>query len=130
MRDDPDLPEIHELTRRAFLEANADLVAPFIGERELAIAAGEVREETRDEWQARFAGLLATSAFERWEDREPPRWGLSRDGTMAWLIEVVDAGGERAGAPFEFRSARLTVFERDANGWRRVVNAMTVAPTR
>lgn len=124
---DGSLMQVHELTRRSFLEADADLIAPHIGERELAISDGRVREETFAEWRARFGGALAAATFERWEDLEPPRWGASADGTMAWLVEVVAVAGTRGGARFADRTARLTVFERQDGRWRRVVNASTQA---
>jgi hypothetical protein len=125
--DPDDLLDVHEATRRAFLEGNADLIAPHIGERELAIAGGQVQEETFAAWRERFGGLLKSTAFDRWDDIEPPRYGVSADGTMAWLVEVVASGGTRDGARFATRTARLTVFERRDGRWRRVVNATTTA---
>ena len=120
---DASLEEVHELTRRSFIEGNAELIAPHIGERELV-----VREETLDEWRRRFSGALASARFDRWKDTEPPRSGISADGTMAWLIEVVELAGTRGEARFENRTARLTVFEKRDGRWRRVVNASTAAP--
>ena len=125
-----ELLEIHERTRRAFLESDADLVAPYIGDAELAIAGGLMREETRTAWRERFDGLLAATTFERWDDVAPPRYGMSSDGTMAWLVELVEMAGTRDDRPFTTRSARLTVFERSAGGWRRVVNATSEATQR
>ena len=125
---DASLEEVHELTRRSFIEGNAELIAPHIGERELVVSDGTVREETLDEWRRRFGGALAAARFDRWDDVEPPRSGISADGTMAWLIEVVELGGTRGEARFENRTARLTVFEKREGRWRRVVNASTAAP--
>jgi hypothetical protein len=122
---DPSLLAVHELTRRSFIEADAELIAPHIGERELAISDGRVREETFDEWRERFGGALRAATFERWDDLEPPRCGVSADGTMAWLVEVVEMAGSRGGKSFQSRSARLTVFEKRDGRWRRVVNAST-----
>jgi hypothetical protein len=125
-RDDS-LDDIHDLTRRSFLEANAELIAPHIGDRELVVSDGRAREETLAEWRQRFGSALAAVKFERWEDIEAPRSGVSADGTMAWLVEVVAMSGTRAAAPFESRTARLTVFEKKDGRWRRVVNASTAA---
>lgn len=125
MTNADDLERVHELTRRAFLEGDAELIAPHIGERELVVADGRVHEETIAAWRERFGGALRAATFERWEYVEPPRSGVSADGTMAWLIEVVDLGGTRGGNAFSSRTARLTVFERRDGRWRRVVNAST-----
>ena len=125
---DASLQEVHELTRRSFIEGNAELIAPHIGDRELVVSEGTVREETLAEWRRRFSGTLAEARFDRWEDVEPPRSGISADGTMAWLIEVVELAGTRGGSRFETRTARLTVFERRDGRWGRVVNALTTAP--
>ena len=121
------LNAVHELTRRSFLEANAELIAPHIGERELAIADGRVREETFAEWRERFGDVLESVRFDRWDDVEPPRSGSSADGTMAWLVEVVEVSGTRGEVPYRARTARLTVFEQRDGRWRRVVNASTEA---
>jgi hypothetical protein len=131
MRDHDDtLSAVHDLTRRSFIEANAELIAPHIGDRELVVSDGRVREETITQWRERFGGALASATFERWEDVEPPRSGVSADGTMAWLVEVVAMSGTRGAAPFESRTARLTVFEKRDGRWRRVVNASTTADQR
>ena len=124
---DPDaaLQKVHELTRRSFLEGTAELIAPHIGERELAVSDGEVRMETFAQWRERFGGVLSAVTFDRWDDVGTPRGGVSTDGTMAWLVEVVDVGGTRAERPFRSRTARLTVFEKRDGRWRRVVNAST-----
>ena len=122
-----ELDKVHELTRRSFLERDGELIAPHIGERELVVSEGQVREETIAEWRERFGGALKAARFERWDDIEPPRSGISADGTMAWLIEVVAMAGTRQDQPFESRTARLTVFERRDGRWRRVVNASTSA---
>ena len=119
------LNEIHELTPRAFLEGKAELIAPHIGEHELAVAEGRVREETFAEWRERFGDVLESVRFDRWDDVEPPRAGVSADGTMAWLVEVVDVAGTRGEVPHRARTARLTVFEKTDGRWRRVVNAST-----
>ena len=87
---DASLQEVHELTRRSFIEGNAELIAPHIGDRELVVTDGTVREETLLEWRRRFSGTLAETRFDRWEDVEPPRSGISADGTMAWLIPAGD----------------------------------------
>jgi hypothetical protein len=128
MRDHDDtLNFIHDLTRRSFIEANAELIAPHIGDRELVVSDGRVREETLPQWRERFGGALASTTFERWEDVEAPRSGVSTDGTMAWLVEVVAMSGTRGTSSFESRTARLTVFEKRDGRWRRVVNASTAA---
>lgn len=75
-----------------------------------------------------FSGALAAARFDRWDDVESPRSGVSADGTMAWLVEVVALAGTRGEARFEDRTARLTVFEKRDGRWRRVVNASTTAP--
>src|SRR3954464_4647551 len=98
--DHVSLDEIHDLTRRSFIEADASIVQPYIGDRELALSDGSSREESLAEWEERFARVLASARFERWVDLEPPRWGVSADGTMAWLVEVVELAGTRARAPF------------------------------
>jgi len=122
---DPTLLAVHDLTRRSFIESDAELIAPHIGDRELAISDGQVREETLAEWRGRFGGALRATSFERWDDREPPRGGMSADGTMAWLVEVVEMAGRRGTTPFTSRIARLTVFEKRDGRWRRVANAST-----
>lgn len=123
-----ELLEVHEATRRAFLNGDLDDVAPHIGERGLSIAGGRVQEETLAEWRKRFGDVVGGATFDRWDDLEPPRIGVSADGTMAWLVEVVRTTGSRRGAGFDTRTARLTVFERRDGRWRRVVNATTTAP--
>ena len=125
MRDHEELMRVHDLTRRSFIERDAELIAPHIGERELLVTEGRVREETVSEWRSRFGGALAAATFERWEDVEPPRAGISADGTMAWLVEVVAMSGTRAEARFDTRIARLTVFEKHDGRWRRVASAST-----
>ena len=126
MSDDGIL-EVHELTRRAFLERNAELVEPFIGQSEIALNAGRMREETRAAWRERFGALLAATRFERWDDVAPPRYGVSADGTMAWLVELVEMAGTRDGREFSTSTARLTVFEKRDGRWRRVANASSEA---
>ncbi len=123
--DDQTVLEIHMATRRAFLERSAGLVAPYIGARGLTVVDGSVREESFAQWHERFSALLAAATFDRWDDVEAPRMGTSADGTMAWLVEVVESAGIHGATPFTTRTARLTVFERRDGGWRRTVHAST-----
>jgi hypothetical protein len=86
---DADLAELRRLQREArtaHLEYDAERLVASFHDPLTGVAAGRVESSTPAENRVRFGGYLNSVEFDEWADTAPPRFRLSADRTMAYVI--------------------------------------------
>lgn len=83
--------------------------------------------------EAMLAPYLAETEFSHYEDVAEPIVGFSDDGSIAWSIVQVRVAGDRTGGDgvtrsFDTRWAWMTLYRRDADGWRSIANVSNNRP--
>ncbi len=124
---------LHEELIRAHLDKDAAFLAEPTADDYLSVSRGEVRPMTAPEVEKMLAPYLAETDFSHYDDLAEPIIGFSDDGSIAWSIVQVrvagtrttEGGGER---DFDTRWAWLTLYRRDGERWRRIVDVSTNRP--
>jgi len=93
-----------------------------------SVHSGEVRRPTPEETRAALTRYLGNTTFTEYRDLQEPVIGVSPDGSTAWSIVQVKVAGHRGGAPgpsIDFTCAWVTIYRRQGDAWKRVVEAST-----
>jgi ketosteroid isomerase-like protein len=133
MRAGPDLEAIrseilglHRADIKAHLNKDVDHLVQGQSADFIAVHSGEVRRPTLGETRAALARYLGSSAFTEYRDLVEPVVGVSPDGSTAWSIVQVKVSGTKSdGRPLDFTCAWITLYERQGDSWKRVVEAST-----
>jgi hypothetical protein len=136
----PDLSALEAEVRRlhaaaiaAHLDGDAAALAAPIAPEYLMVANGAVDTLNAGEVEQMLGAYLAATEFSVYRDLVEPIVGISRDGSLAWVIAQVRVAGRRAGSAdttraFDTRWAWITVYEREAGDWRRIADVSTRRP--
>lgn len=139
-RRGPDLEarraEVLDLHRRfiqAHLDKDAELLAGPTSPDYLAVAEGRVERRNAAEMERMLSAYLQATEFTAYRDVADPIVGVSDDGSMAWAVVQVRVAGTRtmpdgSRRAFDTRWAWLTVYHREGDGWRRMVDVSTNRP--
>jgi hypothetical protein len=124
---------LHERTRRAHFQRDAEAFLDGTADTWLRISGGELAERRKAERLPLLQDYLDRMEFEAVEDAQPTVVEISADGTLAWLAGVVDIRGRYRGEdgevePVSFRAAFLHVYRKGPDGWERVAEADTERP--
>jgi hypothetical protein len=93
-----------------------------------SVHSGEVRRPTPEETKDALTSYLDNTAFTEYRDLQEPVIGVSPDGSTAWSIVQVKVAGHRVdttGSPIDFTCAWVTIYRRQNDAWKRVVEAST-----
>lgn len=134
-RPDPDAlhAEILEL-HRAFIQAHLDKNAPLISRQNsddyLAVTRGSVDRIDTPSMEEMLTAYLESTEFSEYSNVAEPIVGTSDDGTLAWAVFQVRVAGTQAtsdttSAEFDTIWAWLSLFERDGDGWKRLMDVST-----
>jgi hypothetical protein len=125
-----ELRAVHEQSRRAHLEGNADLMAPGMADRFVLVSNGDLSVNPKEKMIAFFKGYFGRVKYLEWSDVAPPAIHVSPDGRMAWMAVQVRAryverakpeAGEKA-----FRSSWIATFQRVGCEWKMTGNSSAV----
>lgn len=124
---------LHETFIQAHLDKDAATLAKPTADDYVSVSRGEVRPMSAADVEAMLAPYLAATEFSHYEDMAEPIVGISDDGSVAWSIVHVRVAGTRTGVDevpraFDTAWAWLTLYRRDGDGWRRVVDVSTNRP--
>ena len=130
IKDLEKLKELHAQQRTAHLTYNAELFVEMFAESVTQIQRGTVIVGTKQENLARFRNYFKTFKFTKWEDVKPPRFKISKDGTLATVIVEKKVSGsykneknEDVFSQTDF--AWLEVWEKIGNEWKIITVAST-----
>jgi hypothetical protein len=120
----------HEVSRRAHLEGNAELMAPGMADQMVVASNGDLTVNPREKTISFFKGYFARVKYLEWSDSEPPIVHVSPDGRMGWMAVKVRAryldrtkpeAGEKA-----FKSSWIATYQRAGCDWKMTGNASAV----
>jgi hypothetical protein len=125
-----ELRAVHEISRRAHLEGNADLMAPGMADQMALASNGDLSLNPRDKTVGFFKSYFGRVKYLEWSDTAPPVVRVSPDGQMGWLAVKVRArylerakpeAGEKA-----FKSSWIATYERVGCEWKMTGNSSAI----
>jgi len=123
-----DILDLHRLDIQAHLDGDVEHLVQGQSLNFTSIHSGEVRCPTPENTRAALTNYLDDTIFTEYRDLQEPVIGASRDGTVAWSIAQVKVAGHRASSlesPIDFTCAWVTIYRRQGDTWKRVVEAST-----
>ncbi len=131
-------PDLEAIKREILSLHRADIQAHLDGDVEhlvqgqspdfTSVHSGEVRRPRPEETRTALTRYLDNTAFTEYRDLREPVIGVSPDGSTAWSIVQVKVAGHRAnatGPSIDFTCAWVTIYNRQGDVWKRVVEAST-----
>lgn len=125
LTEEQKLRRLHRLSMDAHLDSDASLMNDRWGEQVTIVTAGQIYTQSGADTAAEMTESLNSRRHEVYEDLEPVRIEVSRDGTLGTVTARVRAKGVRLDAaetPFEFVSAWTSVYRKVEGEWRLVSN--------
>ena len=122
---------IHEQTRQAHLQGEAESIAATTSAQLLMADKGTIRMQSNAEVAQFFTGYLKRVRYSQWRDVSPPVVTVSPDGQMAWMAVEVEAKYTRTDKPADgeksFRSSWIATYARENCAWRMTGIASGIA---
>ena len=120
-----EIADLHKVFINAHLHKDVDFFVQDLSKDYLSVSGGEIREPTVDEIRSRFSSYLNNTTFTEYRNLREPIIGLSKDGSIAWLIAQVKVAGKRkmeegVEVELDFICAWITLFERQGDKWLRL----------
>jgi len=121
---------LHDALIQAHIDRNPEFITGRMADEYLSVRDGSIRVLSKAEVEQGYAQYLGSANFSEYISLEEPIIGFSRDGSLAWLIAEVRAAGmleleDGSEQPLEFTAASLALYERRADGWVRIADAVT-----
>jgi hypothetical protein len=125
--DEERLLALHEETLEAHRRSDVEMLLRSEAQDHVMVNRGEISRPTLEQRRAFLGPYLRATRFTEYVDAIPPIVRVSQDGTLGWVIVQVRVRGEQVGAsgasrPRAFEAARIELYEKRANAWRRVGN--------
>ncbi len=136
LTDEQQLLGLHRVVMDDHLFGETDGIIGQRGDAVVFVSAGEVYEMDGEAFDGSIRGLMSNRDYTKYDDLIRPIVRVSEDGTLAWVIVQVSAGGARldeSGAitgPLEFVSAWVSLFEKVQGDWKMVGNVSNLQPGR
>ena len=120
-----EIADFHKLFIKAHLQKDVGFFVQDISKDYMSVSGGEIRKPTEEEIRSRFSSYLNNTTFTEYRDLREPIIGLSKDGSLAWMIVEVKVAGKRKmedglELDLNFICAWITLFERQGNRWLRL----------
>ena len=87
--DRDNLIELQRQQQRAHLNYDAELLTSMFNEHIIQLKNGRIAQRSKQENIARIKSYFESVKFLEWEDIDPPKIRISKDGTMAYLSGVL-----------------------------------------
>ncbi len=121
---------IHNASLRAHWERDPYYFIQNLSDDYITVSNAEIKKPTKDEIFSIFSNYLSKTTFLEYRDTHDPIIGYSADGSVAWLIAQVQVTGLRTNETnqmdtIRFKSAHISVFERQNEKWIRKTNVST-----
>lgn len=125
-----ELVTLHQAEIRAHLEGDVDFLVDSMADEVVEVSLGEIRRPTRESTRAIFIDYLGSTEFSEYRDLEEPVAGISRDGSLGWIIARVQVAGTHRMddgelGELDFICAFITLYERREGQWIRQVDVST-----
>ena len=127
------LIELQQQQQKAHLNYDAELFTSIFNDHIVQIKNGRVVQRSKKESTERTKSYFEAVKFLEWDDIEPPRISISKDGTMAYVIvhkRVRLTYEDQEGETLEEHTimAWLEVWEKIKDNWRLMAAASTDRP--
>ena len=116
---------LHEQAMEAHRKSDVELLLQADAEDFVLANRGEISRPSLEQRRQFLGRYLRGVQFAEYIDVVAPVVHVSADGTSGWVIAQVRARGTEVGGtgrPIQFESAWIELYERRADGWRRVGN--------
>jgi hypothetical protein len=130
-KEEKNLLEIHNKTRQAHLELNAELMVSNFADQVFRVASGAISQSSKEEYRQNYMEYFSSSTYHEMDDLEPPVIRISKDASMAWMIvrtqvrfTYQDETGKEAEQAFIY--AGIVTYEKQDGEWLRTANVATI----
>jgi len=121
---------LHDALIQAHIDRNPSFITERMADGYLSVRDGSVQALSWAEIEQGYAEYLGGASFSEYINLQEPIIRFSRDGSLAMLIAQVRAAGmfeldDGSEQPLEFSAASMAIYERRADGWVRIADAVT-----
>lgn len=130
--DERRLLALHEAGLKAHMAGDVDALLAYQADDFLLVDRGEISTLSKQDVRDFLGPYLASTKFEFYRDKMPPRVKVSRDGTLGWVAAQVEARGTSVGSDAQPKTieavfAWIELYERRGDEWVSIGNATSFA---
>lgn len=130
--DERSIVALHEAGLKAHMDGDIDALLAFQADDFLLVDRGEISSLSKQDVRDFLGPYLASTKFEFYRDKVPPRVKVSQDGTLGWVAAQIEARGESVGSNGQARTieavfAWIELYERRGDEWVSIGNATSFA---
>ena len=124
-KEKAELTRIHKSSREAHFRTDAKALLSHSADPLISVSSGKIDRISLADQEKFFTEYFRNAVYSEWDDLEPPIIQISKDGSMAWMIERVKVhrtqqtpDGQKSDV--RFVCAFTSVYEKGPSGWRMV----------
>lgn len=124
-KETAELIGIHKLSREAHFKTDARLLLSHSADPLISVSSGRIDRISLADQEKFFTDYFRDAVYSEWDDLEAPVIQVSKDGSMAWMIERVKVHRTQQApdgkkSEVRFISAFTSVYEKRQSKWQMV----------